>query len=263
MPGKRSWIWKHVWSRITVFARPTLNHPVQMVIWFEAVLFANLLSVQHGYTRCYYKDAVLTTRRDGHRQSDTVTIHKPRHTHTASLDMFPSLEPIDKWAFLFTMRLDGQDVSNLASDLPKDFRKALSTVQPLKSPDTLESLFRGSITVKKMRNLGIRMDECWGGWIATGNPDYLRPVVLLLDAADDFPVFQKWMNARMGVKGLNTRVLRGMAYKIAGWSLSSFQQSDPQVSDWLLYWENDANMSSTVRIQIASLSDNPAFEGTP
>ncbi len=39
---------------------PTMNHPVQQVTWFEAVLFANLLSVQNGYVRCYYTDAGFT-----------------------------------------------------------------------------------------------------------------------------------------------------------------------------------------------------------
>lgn len=35
---------------------PTLNHPVQNCSWFEAILFANLLSLQNGLTPCYYSD---------------------------------------------------------------------------------------------------------------------------------------------------------------------------------------------------------------
>ncbi|MFH0980448.1 MAG: hypothetical protein V2A79_02785, partial [Planctomycetota bacterium] len=61
---------------------------------------------------------------------------------------------------------------------------------------------------------------------------------------------------------LNAQVARGMAYQIAGWSLSSFQRTDPQVADWLLFWENDPNMPSTIRAQIASLFDNPIFRKT-
>ncbi len=34
----------------------TMNHPVQGCSWFETVLFANLLSLHEGLTRCYYKD---------------------------------------------------------------------------------------------------------------------------------------------------------------------------------------------------------------
>ena len=39
---------------------PTMNHPVQTVTWYEALLYANLLSLQNGYRQCYYTDAVFT-----------------------------------------------------------------------------------------------------------------------------------------------------------------------------------------------------------
>ncbi|MGB3976411.1 MAG: formylglycine-generating enzyme family protein, partial [bacterium] len=39
---------------------PSMNHPAQGITWYEAVLFANLMSVQEGYTQCYYKDAGFT-----------------------------------------------------------------------------------------------------------------------------------------------------------------------------------------------------------
>jgi len=38
-----------------------MDNPVQSVTWHEAILFANLLSVEQGLTRCYYKDASFTT----------------------------------------------------------------------------------------------------------------------------------------------------------------------------------------------------------
>jgi len=41
-----------------------LENPVQSVTWYKAVLFANLLSVEQGLTRCYYTDAVFTTPLD-------------------------------------------------------------------------------------------------------------------------------------------------------------------------------------------------------
>ena len=40
---------------------PTMYHPVQQVSWQEAILFANLLSLQRGLTRCYYTNSSFTT----------------------------------------------------------------------------------------------------------------------------------------------------------------------------------------------------------
>ena len=36
------------------------NNPVQNVTWYEAVLFANILSINNGFTRAYYADAGFT-----------------------------------------------------------------------------------------------------------------------------------------------------------------------------------------------------------
>lgn len=39
----------------------TMAHPVQQVTWYEAILFANLLSKQQGLTPCCYVDETFTT----------------------------------------------------------------------------------------------------------------------------------------------------------------------------------------------------------
>ncbi len=41
-------------------ASPTLEHPVDKASWYEAILFANLKSLQEGFRRCYYRDAEFT-----------------------------------------------------------------------------------------------------------------------------------------------------------------------------------------------------------
>ena len=38
---------------------PTLDHPVQNLTWYETLLFANLLSKEEGYRRCYYVEDTL------------------------------------------------------------------------------------------------------------------------------------------------------------------------------------------------------------
>ena len=43
---------------------PTMEHPVQRVTWYEAVLFANLMSLQDGLIPCYYTNATFTVAVD-------------------------------------------------------------------------------------------------------------------------------------------------------------------------------------------------------
>ncbi|GEM_PF-6624898 len=48
---------------------PTTAYPVQNATWYEAVLFANLLSVQNGFSRCYFKDSSFSTPVDSSNYS--------------------------------------------------------------------------------------------------------------------------------------------------------------------------------------------------
>lgn len=67
------------------------------------------------------------------------------------------------------------------------------------------------------------------------------------------------MKTKPGAKGLTARVARGLAYRTAGWSLSAFQREDPQVADWIAYWQRDPAQPEVVRTQLESLATNPAF----
>jgi len=54
-----------------------MTNPVQNNTWYEAVLFANLLSVQQGFTQCYYTDDTMTTPIDvsNYDNNDTIYCH--------------------------------------------------------------------------------------------------------------------------------------------------------------------------------------------
>ncbi len=50
-------------------ASPAMSYPVQRVLWPEVLLFANLLSIEQGYTPCYYKDIYFETPLDASNYS--------------------------------------------------------------------------------------------------------------------------------------------------------------------------------------------------
>ena len=177
---------------------------------------------------------------------------------TAALAMFPSLDPKTQTALLFVLRLGGQDISALSLTLPSGTVDSLQAIEPLKDPRNLPH-FQDPVALEAVRGVGDIMDQCWSGWMSSGDQSYLRALVGLLDGAPDFPAYQSWVKNKGGAAGLNAAVARGLAYQIAGWSIGSFQRTDPHVADWLLSWENDPAFPPLLRKEIAALPANPAF----
>lgn len=175
-----------------------------------------------------------------------------------ALALFPSLNPKTQSALLFVLQLGGQDISGLSSTLPGGATASLPTVKPLIDLRNLPP-FADPVTPEAVRGIGDIMDQCWCGWMATGDQSYLRALVGLLSGAPDFQAYQSWVKTKGGVKGLNASVARGLAYQIAGWSIGSFQRSDPHAADWLHFWENDPTFPAALRQEIAALATNPAF----
>lgn len=177
---------------------------------------------------------------------------------TTALTQFPSLDPTTQAALLFVLRLGGQDISSQSRAVSAETVEFLKTVEPLRDPRRFLQ-FQEPITSQSIRGMGNTMDECWSGWMATGDQSYLRALVGLLAWAPDYPAYQSWLKAKGGAKGFNPGVARGIIYQIAGWSLGSFRRTDPLVTDWLLYWENDPAFSPVLRKELAALPTNPAF----
>ncbi len=57
------------------FSHPWPANPVESVSWYEAVLFANLLSVQRGFNRCYYTNSTKTNPIDSSNYNNNNTIY--------------------------------------------------------------------------------------------------------------------------------------------------------------------------------------------
>ncbi len=176
----------------------------------------------------------------------------------AAFDLLPTLDPRTQAIVLLVLRRGGADISGHLEPLSAQARNALSAIEPLENPARLPA-FKDPVSVPAVSGIGPALDQCWGAWMATGDSQYLRAIVDELGGAADYPALQAWEQAKGGAKGLNASVARGLAYQVAGWSLTSFQRTDPHVSDWLLYWEKDPSVPQAVRDQIAALPTNPAF----
>ncbi len=177
----------------------------------------------------------------------------------AELTSLGTLEPVDQWAFLMMLKLGGSDVSAASSSLSADVQKSLQGAVPLADPPELFA-FEDPVDPQRAMGLGVPMDQCWGGWMATGDSKYLKGLVSQLAFAPFLPDLNNLLKTKAGAAGLNAKVARGLAYRTAGWSLSSFQREDPQVADWIAYWGKDPSQPEIVRTQLGTLGSNPAFK---
>ncbi|HEY5228640.1 MAG TPA: hypothetical protein VIJ19_08870 [Opitutaceae bacterium] len=177
---------------------------------------------------------------------------------SAAIAAFPSLDPKMKLAVAVAFRLGGLDISGFLPGLPANVTDSLKNAEALKDPRTSMS-YSDPISVDVVRGIGTTMDECWGGWMATGDKSYLRALVGLLSGAPDYPVLENWVKTKGGVKGLNASVARGLAYQTAGWSIGAFERADPHVADWIAYWSADPGFPQPLVSELASIPVNPAF----
>jgi len=175
-----------------------------------------------------------------------------------ALKALPSLSHQEQWALLLVLRMGGEDIRQHGAGLPADVLASLQEVAPLPDPRGFQP-FQDPLDLQVVGGFGVPMDLCWASWCATGDPSYLRAVVGLLAGAPHFLAYQDWLKAKGGAAGLNAKVAEGLRYQVAGWSLSAFQLADPQVTDWLLSFEQDPSLPEGVRKELGHLAGNPAF----
>lgn len=176
----------------------------------------------------------------------------------AAIEAFPTLDAETKMALLLVLRLAGQDLSGLAASAPAGAVAEVQSLEPLRDPRA-GFTFPAPLTPAVVGELGNLMDQCWAGWMATGNASYLRAMVSFLAWAPDYAVYQKALKGPPGPAGFNASVARGIAYETAGWSIGSFQRTDPMVMDWVLYWSNDPTFPPALRRELTALPTNPIF----
>ncbi len=177
----------------------------------------------------------------------------------AALELYPTLDPRTQMALLYVLRCTGVNLRERLPSLPAELLSRLDAVPPMKEPEKLPR-FEDPVSPKQVSSLGHEMDLCWAAWMSTGEAKYLRALVELLSGAPDFKAFEEWTARKGGAAGLNASVARGLYYQIAGWSIGSFQRTDPLVADWLAHWRKEPDFPRQLSEEIGSLHTNPAFQ---
>ena len=106
------------------------------------------------------------------------------------------------------------------------------------------------------------LDLMWSTFGATGQFEPVKTIASTLSWRPDFNEFDRAHKAAHFHLTLTPTVVRGLAYKAAGWSLGSFQETDPLAADYIEYMIASPDTPPAVKSELAGLRTNPAFRET-
>jgi hypothetical protein len=109
------------------------------------------------------------------------------------------------------------------------------------------------------RDLPTRLDMLWGIFGATGHYESMRQIASALAWRSDFDDFDKMRKTGQRPSELTPSIMRGVSYGAAGWSLSSFQRTDPLAADYIEFMQASPEVPQGVKAELKGLSTNPAF----
>jgi hypothetical protein len=105
-----------------------------------------------------------------------------------------------------------------------------------------------------------KQDQLWAIFTATGDRAPVDALISMLAWHADYDAFQKMQAEHQKITEVTPQLARGLAYASAGWSLGSFQRSDPLVADYILAALADARTPESIKQELRGLVTNPAFK---
>jgi len=104
-----------------------------------------------------------------------------------------------------------------------------------------------------------KQDQLWTIFSVTGDHAPVDAIIGMLAWHADYDAFQRMQAEHQKITELTPQIVRGLAYSSAGWSLGSFQRTDPLVADYIAATLADAKTPNNIKTELRALSTNPAF----
>jgi hypothetical protein len=151
---------------------------------------------------------------------------------------------------LIALFMDGYDIApelqSMSEDEKKGFqqRPELADLYDFSSPAEAPAKF----------------DLLWATFCASGQFATIQKIATALTWRTDWEDFNKARKSSHPPKEWTPSIGRAMAYSAAGWSMGSFQQTDPLAADYLEYMIASPDTSPEIKSELKGLSTNPAFK---
>jgi hypothetical protein len=144
----------------------------------------------------------------------------------------------------------GYDIKNVLNTMSAEDQTKFSSLPQLQDPFDLTPT----------RELFQHLDMLWAVFGATGQLKPVQTIASALNWRSDYEDFDKLRKTPNHPSTLTPSIVRGVTYTAAGWSLSSFQRSDPLVADYIDYLLASPDTPQTVKSELSALWSNPAFK---
>jgi hypothetical protein len=160
--------------------------------------------------------------------------------------------PLTRGLGLTILRSSGYDISTVVKTLAPDDQEKIQSMPPLSDPYDLTpngALFH-------------HLDLMWSTFGATGQFQPVKTIASALAWRSDYVDFDKMRKSGAHISELTPSISRGLAYMAAGWSMSSFQRTDPLAADYIEYMLASPDTPPAVKSELTGLATNPAFQQT-
>jgi len=143
----------------------------------------------------------------------------------------------------------GYDIGPVLKTMSPDEQQALKDPQ-LPSPYDFSA----------PEGIPVQFDSLWGMFCITGDFAPIQKIATGLAWRSDWEDFNKARKSTHPPKEWTPAIGRAMAYSAAGWSIGSFQQTDPLAADYIEYMIALPDTPPDIKSELKGLSTNPAFK---
>lgn len=105
-----------------------------------------------------------------------------------------------------------------------------------------------------------KQDMLWADFFATGSVKPVQTLAGELTWRADYDAFDKMRKSGQHPAALTDSIIRGVAYTAAGWSLGSFDRTDPLAADYIEALEASPDTPPELKRELPLLLTDPAFQ---
>ena len=103
-------------------------------------------------------------------------------------------------------------------------------------------------------------DMLWGMFTATGQFASIKKIASALAWRPDWDDYVAARNSSHPPKAWTPSLGRALAYSAAGWSMISFQHTDPLAADYIGFLIASPDTPDAIKAELKGLPTNPAFK---